>query len=168
MRALLWTALVLGLLAVAVALTGCQSAEPTDTLAELDVATYQSQVDPYLGARCATLDCHGMAGRPLRIYSELGLRLRAELREQPITAEEQRLNVEAVAGLDPGVAALDHLLLRKPLALAAGGIAHKGTQIWATRDDPGYRCLYGWMAATPDAAACSAAYELVKIPPATP
>ena len=64
MRALLWTAMALGLLALAVALTGCQSAEPTDTLAELDVATWQRQVDPYVGARCATLDCHGMAGRP--------------------------------------------------------------------------------------------------------
>ena len=76
MRALLWTALVLGLLAVAVALTGCQSAEPTDTLAELDVATYQSQVDPYVGARCATLSGHGMARRPPVTYSRPGLLLR--------------------------------------------------------------------------------------------
>jgi hypothetical protein len=151
---------------VLLGLAACSSLEPPAEVARLDSAAYVRDVHPYVAARCATLDCHGMAGRPLRIYSELGLRARAELRGHPLTLEEQLANVQAVEGLDPGVAADEHLLLRKPLALALGGIAHKGKEIWLERSDPGYVCLRGWLVGAPDAAACAAAYEPVKIPDA--
>jgi len=52
-----------------------------------------------------------------------------------------------------------------PIALrpAAGGIHHvdEAGEVWADRDDPGYRCLRGWLASEPEFAACEAAAAAV-------
>jgi hypothetical protein len=116
-----------------------------------------------MSAQCGTIDCHGMAGRPLRVYSELGLRASADLRGKPITMAEQVDNVRAVEGVDPGASLDDSMVLRKPLAKALGGIDHKGLELWPDKNAPGYLCIRGWMAGQPDDAACAAAYDPVRI-----
>ena len=142
----------------------CTTGEPTAAVSRLDVDVYVRDVYPYMAARCGTLDCHGMAGRPLRIYSELSLRASADLRGKPITMAEQVANVHSVEGVDPGAAPDDSMVLRKPLAKALGGIDHKGLELWPDCTAPGYLCLRGWLAGQPDSAACAAAYDPVKIP----
>src|SRR5206468_7723502 len=43
-----------------------------------DQLAFETFVSPFLERKCATLDCHGQVGRPLRLYSGRGLRLPAD------------------------------------------------------------------------------------------
>ena len=122
-----------------------------------DETTFASQVQPILETGCATLDCHGQPGRPLRLYSTWGLRIDDSLRPPagaelddipPITAEEIRANVRAIAGIDVGIGRVeDSLLLLKPLDPRAGGIHHVGRIHWHSTDDPEYQTIRAWLAA---------------------
>lgn len=147
---------------------GCQDVGGTVALGVRDEAVYTREVHVVLEARCATLDCHGDSRRPLRLYAETGLRLRDELRGQPLTAEELGDNLRAIEAVDPGAAAEDHLLVRKPLAVAAGGQHHVGGELWATRTAAAPTCLVAFLAGHDDAAlaeACAAARAEVSLPP---
>lgn len=134
----------------------------------LDVAVYRDQVAAYVGPRCGTLDCHGVGGRPLRIYAENGLRLGDELRGEPITDLELEADADAFAGVSPGEAVGDQLSLRKPLATAAGGYGHVGGDVWLDPTDPGYLCLEAWLAGSSDEGACAEAAAAVPHGPAPP
>lgn len=78
-------ALFIGLVAVAggisLALTSCLGARATETEATgcppidpLNAEGAFASVSEVMERRCGTLDCHGQAARPLRIYSSSGLR----------------------------------------------------------------------------------------------
>ena len=127
----------------------------------LDPDDYAMFVAPIVGPTCAALECHGVDGRPLRIYAEDGLRLRADLRGEPLSADEAAWNADAFAGVDPEPESVDaHLALLKPLAVDAGGVAHVADDIWASRDVPELVCLRTWLAAEPvDATVCPAPPE---------
>lgn len=141
-------------------------------LVELDVEVYARDVHPILEARCATLDCHGVDDRPLRLYAETGLRARDDLRGAAIESAELWANVRAIQALDPGTAPADGLFVRKPLEAAAGGVAHEGGAVWARRDEPQPTCVLAWVSGTSDqsgaAAACRLAAEEVALPPESP
>lgn len=160
-----WLAAALGIAAALMpACTDYDESEQVLTLGDME--SYGRLVQPYVGLRCGSLDCHGDSGRPLRIYAEDGLRLRADLREADITEEEIRRNVEAFAGVSPEAATPDeHLALLKGLAVSAGGYAHLGGDVWASTGDPGYRCIRLWLEGRADEteaeAACVGAYEEV-------
>lgn len=151
-------------LACVAVLAGCAgpSATETDPLPMADAAYYEAHVQVVVGYGCGSLDCHGDPGRPLRLYARDGLRLRAELRGEELTAEEAALNAQAFLGIDPAPSAIDaHVALLKPLAEAAGGLPHVGGDVWESRDDDAYRCVYGWLAGAPDDARCAAASAAV-------
>jgi hypothetical protein len=135
---------------------------------ELDPAVYQRSIHPILEARCATLDCHGMDDRPLRLYAETGLRARDDLRGQPLSDEELTANLRAAQAIDPDREPPDSLLVRKPLA-APGGVFHEGGDLWRRADDPELLCLLAWLAGSSDSAsaeaACTAAAGQVELPP---
>jgi len=113
----------------------------------------QVGVDGFLAARCATLDCHGQIGRPLRLFSQDGLRIVDDAGNYPGGAPETEseifanftaaisiqpeLTSEVFAGnYDPHVL----LLLRKPLQLER----HKGGPVLQPNDD-GDTCLTSWL-----------------------
>lgn len=155
-------------LAGAALAAGCQDVGGTVPLGTRDPAIYAREVHAVIEARCGTLDCHGDSRRPLRIYAETGLRLRDELRGQPLTAEELGDNLRAIEAVDPGAAAEEHLLVRKPLAVAAGGQKHLGGELWATRTAAAPTCLVAFLSGRDDAAmaeACAAARAEVSLPP---
>jgi hypothetical protein len=120
-------------------------------------------VDGFLAARCATLDCHGEIGRPLRLFSQDGLRIVDDAGNYPGGAPETtteifanftaaislqpELTSEVFAGLDDPHAVL--LLLRKPLQLER----HKGGAVIQSGDD-GDKCLTSWLADAIDYTAC--------------
>lgn len=130
-----------------------------------DSARIQEQfaggVSFFLERRCGTLDCHGQAGRPLRIYGNRGLRLRNDGGLTPSTGDttpqEITANYRSVVGLEPeefsrviaanGRDADKLLLVRKPLGIDnRSGVAHKGgsvVQVGAA--DDGYACLITWL-----------------------
>ena len=116
-------------------------------LAPGDEETFATDVQEYVGYRCASLDCHGDMGRTLRLYAERGLRLETALRDRPITSAELRNNILAMAAFGYATEPVEeNLILLKPLVTSAGGMAHKGGDVWATTSDPGYRCLAAWLA----------------------
>jgi hypothetical protein len=131
-------------------------------------------VSAMMESRCGGLDCHGQVGRPLRLYSQRGLRFATpqedtKLRDdRPTTPEERRENYQSVIGLEPeglgdtlasdGVY-VNHQLLLKPLDDASGvGVRHKGGPVLqANPNDPGWACLHGWARGKPNRQACTAA-----------
>jgi len=149
-------------LAVSVLLLGCGPQVGSEPVPALDAEVYATHVHPLVRFSCASLDCHGDEGRPLRLYAEDGLRRSAELRGQPLSPEEAAWNVTAFGGIDPAPASPDaHLALLAPLSVESGGTAHVGGDLWPSREDPAYRCLRAWLAGEEDAAACAEASAAV-------
>ena len=146
-------------------LAACSQDGGTVDVAPLDLETYD-MVHPILEARCATLDCHGDPGRPLRLHAEIGLRATGVSRDEPLTDGEREENVRSLAAVDPGAPLDDSLLLSKPLA---GGEHHVGGDLFTSRDDPQLVCFRGWLAgdahADAVAAACAEAAAEVELPP---
>lgn len=168
MRRALPVALVCGALVACPVLGACSGPAPGVASARsLDVDAYRTDVHAVLEPRCATLDCHGDAGRPMRLYAETGLRRTAELRlsDAPLSDEEGLLNVEAIAGVDPEVPVDESRVLLKPLAPSAGGMHHRGRAIWLTRDDDAYVCVSAWLAGTLDDSDREACTRAANEPP---
>lgn len=135
---------------------GCPPAQGVEVPKPADGAVYEQYVQPYTAASCATLDCHGDPGRPLRMYSELGLRGDASLRmvsiselrpPQTLSAAEVSDNVTAFSSVSKLEDGTHHLALLKPLR---GGIHHMGGKLWPNEQAPGYLCLRGWLAPSAD------------------
>lgn len=143
-----------------------------------EIALYARDVHPLLEASCATLDCHGSDRHALQLFAETGRRASATYRTTPamlVQPDELEANVRALRVVDEGEPDIERgMVLRKPLALSEGGVAHVGRALWANRDDPAYVCLRAFLlreGETPAAHdACVAAYEKVKLPdrPAPP
>ncbi len=167
-------ALSCGLAVLGASSTGCDQLTGADggtrftTILAPDQKEFTT-VSPVFERRCATLDCHGQVGRPLRIYSGRGLRLPNDAGNVPgsgdTTPDEITANYDAVIGLEPEemsrvVAGEDPprtlLILAKPLMLQA----HKGGPALAPENDPGETCITSWLLGTGvDAQACSDAIK---------
>jgi len=132
------------------ALGACAIDEQTTSVVDSPgtLGDFETYVQPVLQAGCASLDCHGNAGRPLRLYARNGLRIDVALRGEDASDGEMLSNIAAIAGLEPGVDKVeDHLLLLKPLAVEAGGLHHIGGDLWPDQSDAVYRCLHAWLRA---------------------
>jgi hypothetical protein len=125
-------------------------------------------VHTFLEQRCGTLDCHGQAGRPFRLYSTGGLRLLDDAGLFPgggaDTAEEIAANYDALVALQPEetsrvVQGIDPptslLIVAKPLALQT----HKGGQVLAPGGS-GDACLESWLVGQIDMTSCAAAAQV--------
>lgn len=115
----------------------------------LDYEQFVSDVQPVFVVRCANPACHGRPERPFSIYGPEHYRadpLRTFL-DEPLTDAEVLSNYESACAFSIGVRdPADCLLLRKPLALAAGGMGHLGGEVWDDRDDPEARVVEAWLA----------------------
>ena len=148
-----------------------KASEFYDTTAANGDITYGP--DSYLTKRCASLDCHGQLGRPLRIFSKNGLRSFDASNGgyfpnitgiTPLTPDEQKLNYESVIGVEPevmsqviasgGTDVNRLLLLRKPRGLER----HKGGQLMTNEADEGFLCMKSWLGGNGvDTASCKIA-----------
>jgi hypothetical protein len=131
-------------------LAACSVEPPPERMPSGDPSSFASGVQPILDARCADPSCHGRVDRPLSIYSPGRYRAdpsRTFLRE-PLTPDELTTNMQALAAfaLDAGGDVDRCLVLRKPLAIAAGGCGHLGGEIFASPADREYRTLRHWLA----------------------
>ncbi len=124
---------------------------PDEPVPAGDLEAFALTVQPVLDARCADPTCHGRSDRPLTLFSPGRYRLdpaRTFLVEALAPAElEANARVLAAFALDPPLADdVDAcLVLRKPLALTAGGCEHGGGEIFPGRDDREYRALRAWL-----------------------
>jgi len=117
-------------------------------------------VSDALQLRCATLDCHGQAGRNLRIYGYGGLRLSATQSplDFPTADAEYVASYDSVVGLDPEALSKVVTLQADPNSLSmirkARGIEHhKGGQQMQTGDALD-RCIVLWLQNKSDANPC--------------
>jgi hypothetical protein len=141
---------------------------PNDSFVTWTGGTAGTGPDAVIGQRCGTLDCHGQIGRPLRIFSQSGLRLVDEAGDipggAPETEDEKFANFTAAISLQPELTSEvfagsydPHtlLLLRKPLQLER----HKGGQVFQS-NDPGDVCLTSWLQDNTDYTACATALKV--------
>lgn len=136
-------------------IVGCAPGVGAESLALPSVDVYAAEIQPVLATGCATLDCHGDPGRPLRLFAEVGLRASPMLRGSPITRGELEANVLSLVAVDPGRPAPQHLAVLKPLAEAEGGMRHVGGALWGTPDHPAHQCLRSFLDGAVDAPACA-------------
>lgn len=110
-------------------------------------------VSDYMARRCGTLDCHGRAERPLRLYGQYGLRTPAENNVsggKATTLAELKANYASACGLEPEktAAAVKDLGQSAELLLivqkARGVEGHKGGAV-VRAGGPGDRCIVGWL-----------------------
>lgn len=139
-----WTAL-LGLVAA-----GCiGTPEGTTRVPILDYDQFESDVQRIFIERCGNPACHGRPERPFSVFGPERYRadpLRTFL-DEPLTDEEVLSNYQSACAFSLGVRdPADCLLLRKPLARAAGGAGHLGGEVWSDRDDPEARVVEAWLA----------------------
>lgn len=164
---------VLGAMTLAIGASCAIPAAPDGESGELpDSKSFiESGVSEFMERRCASIDCHGQMSRPLRLYSEWGLRLTVNddgSRFTGLTTKEERLaNYRSVVGLEPEAleacfrskgAKADFQLLLKPLGADNQGIRHKGGSVLRpSGDDPGWECLFGWASGDVSQAECAKA-----------
>jgi hypothetical protein len=116
-----------------------------------------------LQVSCGTLDCHGQAGRNLRLYGARGLRLdpRATSAEGTTTPAEYEATFWSLVGLEPetlsavvreqGTDPLRLTFMRK----ARGAEQHKGGALMKRGDDLDV-CLTSWLGGAVMTPACEA------------
>jgi hypothetical protein len=149
---------------IALAVAGCVQSDISAKrpLPEADEHFYRCEVQPVLAARCAFMDCHGTPERALSIYAEQRYRLGIDWREYetPITADELAANFRAVRGFFARDGSETDQLSEKPLDTRAGGLFHRGKDLYGaedvfvSRDDPGYRILRDFIAGATRAPGC--------------
>jgi hypothetical protein len=120
-----------------------------------------------LAARCAFAGCHASARRPLRLYAVGRMRLDVgwDRLGAPLSDAELDANYEVARGFvaDPPA---ESLLLAKPLDTRAGGLYHRGQNLYGdddvflSTDDPGYAILAAWIAAADAPSDCALTEEV--------
>jgi hypothetical protein len=172
-----WHSARIALVSMAIAATSsCAIAAESGEKGELpDSKSFiDSGVSEFMEKRCGGIDCHGQPGRPLRIYSEWGLRQKTNkdgTRVTGTTTNEERLaNYRSVVGLEPEALEAcyrskgqisDFQLLLKPLGPESNGIRHKGGPVLRpTSNDPGWQCLYGWVSGNVSPTECANAAKV--------
>lgn len=148
---------------------------PTSTATELRApirAGFENVADG-LQPSCGTLDCHGQAGRNLRLFGERGLRLEADANpgEGATTPAEYEANYWSLVALEPeilstvvaaaGATPERLILIRK----GRGTTRHKGGAQMPANGALD-QCLVGWLrGAIPSDACKAAAKRTVGAPP---
>lgn len=159
------TVLVLGVA------TGCEETrEPWTGPADLEFRDFQV-VFPVLMRDCGFHTCHGSQERFFRLYGPGRARLDPDNTRAfaPLTGDEASASFQSALSFVDKAHPEESLLLRKPLAVAAGGAGHEGVDpfgrnLYRTRDDPGYQALEAWVLGEDGAADGSVADTDEEIP----
>lgn len=141
-------ALLLGLV------VGCTTPAGEIVVPEADPVTFRTTVYPVLLADCGFPGCHGTPERFFSVFGPGRTRLDPATEPYaPATPDELAHSYSRARAmlLSPdGVRRSP--LLRKPLAVAAGGAGHAGedpwgTNLYTTKQDPRFQALFFWATA---------------------
>ncbi len=140
---------------LALFLSGCAESGEALLLPAVDPTVFEATVYPVLLSDCGFPACHGNPDRFFAVYGPGRRRLSSStLPYDPATPEELALTFTRARSMlvDPEGPAKAPLL-RKPLAVKAGGAGHGGDDPWGepifqTKQDPRYKALFFWATAT--------------------
>lgn len=124
-----------------------------------DAARFQTEVYPVLLRDCAFPTCHGSTERFLQVFGPgRGRMLATTPPLDPTTPAELIHSYDRARSMLDAAHPERSLLLRKPLATAAGGTGHEGVDalgrnIYQSTDEVGYRALAAWVQGIPAAPA---------------
>jgi hypothetical protein len=143
--------------AIALMVAACAPADDPVAVPEADPIVFRDQVYPILLADCGFNGCHGSTERFFAVFGTARGRLDpATDLDAPPTPEELAVTFTRARSMLISPDGIDHApLLRKPLAIAAGGARHAGTDPWgkavfSSQQDPRFQILAAWaLAATP-------------------
>jgi hypothetical protein len=141
--------------ACALALAACGAEPPALTVATPDRARFDQEVYPVLLRDCGFNDCHGSAERFFQVFGPGRARLPTVMDPlAPVAPDELAYSYARARSMIDANAPERSLLLRKPLATAAGGSGHEGTDrlgrnVYQSKLDPGYVALAAWVLAQP-------------------
>ena len=146
----------------AITVAGCTLDNPAESAPSVSVEFFACAVQPVLARECSFPACHGSPERRFQVLSPGRMRIATEYgiaRTQisaddaeagihpPLTAVELDFNVQQALGF--AVAAGDvekSQLLKRPLALGAGGTYHGiGGDVFPSAQSPGYETLARWL-----------------------
>ena len=134
------------------AVSGCISGGAETWVAAPDAETFEVAVYPALLRDCGFPDCHGSEERFFRVHGPGRTRLSdASSIYSPATPEELAASYERARSMvSVSMSASEALLLRKPLAVEAGGAGHQGTDrrgrdVYGSTNDAGYQLLLAWV-----------------------
>lgn len=132
-------------------LVGCDVPSDEIEIVEADRRQFEDEVYPILLADCGFPDCHGNPDRFFAVFGPGRTRLSDEaFIYDPPTAQELDLSyARARSMLSSPDGPRRSPLLRKPLAVSAGGQEHAGDDPWGgsiyeTKRDPRYETLFFW------------------------
>jgi hypothetical protein len=147
------------LLAMTTALCACGDEGKGWQKPKRDFMAFQTEVMPVLLRDCAFSTCHGSSERFFRVWGPGRTRLNPMTRAfDQLTGDEASLNVQHAASMIDNAHPNRSLLLRKPLAVEAGGAGHLGADkfgrnVYRTVNDDGYLKLSRWVLNVPPPAA---------------
>ncbi|MET0389930.1 MAG: hypothetical protein ABW321_28415 [Polyangiales bacterium] len=129
----------------------CGGTDPELDFPDVDTQRFYEQVYPVLLADCGFPACHGSAERFFAVYGPGRTRLDPETDiYAPATSRELALSYSRARSMLLGPEGPRRSpLLRKPLAISAGGAAHEGDDPWGNavipnKRDPRYEALFFW------------------------
>ncbi len=138
-------------LALAAALVGCTNADGELAVPSPNPVAFRTKVYPILLADCGFPACHGDPRRFFTVFGPGRTRLNATTGPfDPATADElAQTYTRARSMLLSPDGVRRSPLLRKPLAVAAGGAGHRGDDLWgasvfASKSDPRFQTLFFW------------------------
>lgn len=138
---------------IGMALSACTESGQQTTLPASDYNDFEGSPYTVLLRDCGFPTCHGTQERFFRVFGPGRTRL---VGSREVSALDQRrlqevlqtqLSADAMLNMDD----LENSpILRKPLAVAAGGAGHEGVDafgrdVYRTRQDPGYVTLRDWV-----------------------
>ena len=142
-------------------LTACAStgAEPPAVEVKREFSVFQNEVYPVLLRDCGFPACHGAKERFFRVFGPGRTRLPDDRGVFP-EAFDLATGKEFSTSQSLALAMIDRqhpdlsLLLRKPLAISAGGAGHLGVDgygrdVYRTAEDAGFLTLVRWVHAAP-------------------
>ncbi len=143
--------------------------EDPATLPALDRDAFRCNVQPVLAARCAFGACHASARRPLRLYAVGRMRLGVgwDRLAEPLSPDELEANYQSTRGFAAADGTDVPQLLSKPLDPRAGGLFHRGQELYGGDDvftsteDPGYRLIAEWIGGATAPADCLPTTEVM-------
>lgn len=140
-----------GIAVVALALlVGCERSDEGYVPVERKFREFQ-RVYPVLLRDCGFPACHGAPERFFRVWGPGRVRLGSESAAfDGVTGAEASASFEIALSMIDAARPERSLLLRKPLAIAAGGTSHGGNDnygrnVYRTRNDAGYLALERWV-----------------------